>query len=278
MTEQQRTQIANWIPDATSTIDEEHERNTYATSSTHDVFTDDTVTSYHDALDFDTNAGESGRQHPSTPDGVDREIEVRLIQYWKNRARNTLDASENASAENYLRKILERSETIHGARFEGRGEILQMLALALSRQGKWEETYKLMREKFDGWEETMEKLATHCLLLGRWEQAEKILIELWKHPAEPQNYSSRAQRRMRLLYAFAKVYFGKRDYTNAKKWCQQAISEVKANVGMQGRLFYESIYLFSEIHKAYGDIEEAEAYSSLLPEDFFGTTSLERQH
>src|SRR5436190_8681641 len=49
MSEPQRIRIANWIPDASSTIDEGDEHDTYATSSTFsqfDAFTDDTATAY----------------------------------------------------------------------------------------------------------------------------------------------------------------------------------------------------------------------------------------
>jgi tetratricopeptide (TPR) repeat protein len=243
MSERQRVRIADWIPDASSTVDEGDEHDTYATSSTFsqvDAFTDDTATAYHDAQTTRTSVVQGGRELPRpAPDGPDPDIVLHLVKHWKRCAKSKFDAGEYASAEIYLGKVIKRSEAIQGARFEGRGETVQMLALSLSRQGKWNETHVLLREKFDGREETMEQIATDCRDQRNWEQAEKI-------------------------------YFGKNDYKNAEKWCHQAAREIKANVGMKDPLLFESMYLLAQIYNANGDVEEAEAYRALLPPGFAG--------
>ena len=273
MSERQRVRIADWIPDASSTVDEGDEHDTYSTSSTFsqiDAFTDDTATAYHDAQTTHTSVVQGGRELPSATDGPDPDIVMHLVKHWKKCAKSKFDAGEYAAAEIYLGKVIKRSEAIQGARFEGRAETVQMLALALSRQSKWHETDVLLREKFDGREKTMEQIATDCRAQRNWEQAEKILLDLWNHPTEPRDHSSRSQRSIRLKQAFAEVYFGKKDYTSAEKWCHQATREIKANVGMKDPLFFESIYLLARIYNANGDVEEAEAYRALIPRGFFG--------
>ena len=145
MSEQQRTRITNWIPLAASTVDEEDDHDTYATSSTFSQmgpFTDDTVTAYHDAQTTGTSMG--GRtEWPS--DGQDPDIVKHLIQHWKKSAKSKFNAEEYAAAEKCLRKVITRSEAIFGQRFKGRDEILKMLAMALSRQCKWNEAYLLLQ-------------------------------------------------------------------------------------------------------------------------------------
>jgi hypothetical protein len=96
---------------------------------------------------------ESGRASrnkgvPVVTGGPDPEITMHLIQQFKKQAKSKFDAGEYAEAEKCLRKAMNRSEAMQGERFEGRGEILQRLALALSGQGKWEDLYVLLKEKF----------------------------------------------------------------------------------------------------------------------------------
>jgi tetratricopeptide (TPR) repeat protein len=274
MSEGRRIRIADWIPDASSTVDEGDEHDTYATWSTFsqiDAFTDDTATAYHDAQTTHASVVQRETELPlSATDGPDPDIVIHLVKHWKKCAKSKFDAGEYAAAEIYLGKVIKRSESIQGARFEGRAQTIQMLALALSRQGKWHETDVLLREKFDGREETMEQIATDCREQRNWDQAEKILLDIWNHPTEPRDHSSRSQRSMRIKQAFAEVYFGKKDYTNAEKWCHQATREIKANVGMKDPLFFDSIYLLAQIYNANGDVEEAEAYRALIPREFVG--------
>jgi hypothetical protein len=119
----------------------------------------------------------------------------------------------------------------------------------------------------------LEKLAVDCCKQSNWEQAEKFLLELWNNPTQPQNRGSRSQKRLRTMLTFAEVYFGKKDYVSAEKWCHEASREIKANVGMKDPLFYESIYLLTKIYKANEDSEEAEAYTTLLPIGYIGIIS-----
>jgi len=142
---------------------------------------------------------------------------LHLIQPWKKLAKTKFEAGEYALAESYLTKVLYRSEAVPGTQFEGRAETLQMLVLALSRQGKWIETHRSLQQSFDGKEETMEKIATEARAKGEWQEAERILIQLWNHPAtEPRDHNIQIQRRLRLLYALAEVAFGKKDYGRAE--------------------------------------------------------------
>ena len=74
------------------------------------------------------------------------------------------------------------------------------------------------------------------------------------------------------MYALAEVAFGKKDYGRAENLYHQANREIMLKVGMRNQLFYESTYLISQIYQAKGDIEEAEAYSTLLPPEFHRMT------
>jgi tetratricopeptide (TPR) repeat protein len=275
LSERQRSRIANWIPEVASTINEDDDHDTYATTSTFseiDVFTDDTVTAYHDAQTSRTSVG-YGRTEEE-PHGPDPDIMKHLIQHWRKSAKSKFDAGEYAAAENCLQKVVRRSETTFGPQFEWRDETMKLLVQALSRQGKWNETHLLLQQKFKGREETMEQIATRCRKECNWEQAEKLLLDLWNHPTEPRDQNARSQRSMRLKYAFAEVYFGKKDYENAEQWCHRAVREIKANLGMKDPLFYESICLLAEVYKANGDAEEAEAYRALIRPGFFGMSPL----
>jgi tetratricopeptide (TPR) repeat protein len=198
--------------------------------------------------------------------GPDPDLVAHLIKFWKKSAKTKFDAGDYAAAESCLTKVIKRSEAIQGTRFEGKAEIVQLLVLALSRQGKWDETHTLPQEKFHGREETMEQIAGDCLEQRNWEQAEKFLLDIWN--TEPTDRSSQSQRSLRLKQAFPKLCFGKKDYPNAEKRCHQAISEIKGTVGMRDPLFFEAIYSLMEIYKASGDIEEIEAYRSFLPPGF----------
>jgi tetratricopeptide (TPR) repeat protein len=300
LSETRRNRITNWIPDASSTIDEDGEHDSHVTSSTFsqiDDFTDDVATIYNDAQTADRSVVEGPVELPRpvtdgpdpdvvdaqtadrsvvegpvelprpVTDGPDPDVVVHLIKYWKKSARSKFDAGDYAAAEIYLGKVIKKSEAIHGAQFEGRPRMVQLLVLALSQQGKWDETHALLQEKFHRREETMEQIATDCREQGNWEEAEKVLDYLWNNPTEPNNPRSGSQK-MRLKQALAEVYFGKKDYPNAEKWCHLAVIEIKANVGMEDPLFFGAIYLLAEVYKANGDIEEMEAYRALLPLEF----------
>jgi tetratricopeptide (TPR) repeat protein len=281
MSERLRRHIANWIPEAASTIDEDDDYDTYATTSTFspiDAETDDTAMAYRGAQTTPptprTNVGH-GIEHGRTeeePDGPDPDIVKHLIQHWRTSAKSKFDDGEYAAAEKCLQKVVTKSEAAFGGQTEWGDETLQLLVLALSRQGKWNETHLLLLQKFEGREETMEQIATRCREECNWEQAEKILLDLWNHPAEPRDHNARSQRSMRLKHAFAEVYFGKKDYANAEKWCHRAVREIRTNLGIKDPFFYESIYLLANVYNANGDPEEAEAYRSLLPPEFVGMT------
>jgi tetratricopeptide (TPR) repeat protein len=273
----QRDRITEWIPDASGTIDGPGGLESYAASSTStqvDAFTDSTATAYLDDQTAEPSPREDPMEMAPNPDGLDPDIVFHLVKHWKKTARSKFDSGDYTAAEVYIGKIMQSSEAIHGARFEGRDEIIGMLVLCLSRQGKWEETHAVLREKFVRREEIMEEIATDCREQGRWDEAEYIFLDLWNHPTEPRDIQSRSQRNMRLKQAIAEVYLGKRDYQKAEKWCHMAIREIKENVGMKHPLFFEATYSLAEIHKARGDTVEMETYRSLLPPEFCGTYNL----
>jgi hypothetical protein len=166
--------------------------------------------------------------------------------------------------------VITRSEALEGQQFEGRSEMLQMLALSLSRQKKWSETFLLLQQMFIRREEIMEEIATVCREEGDWDQARRILMDLWNHPAETRDTNARSLQRVRLRHAIAAVYFGLKDYANAEQWCHKAANERMAMVGMKDPLFYESVFLLREIYRLRGDTEEAEAYCALLPSEYVG--------
>jgi hypothetical protein len=129
--------ITNWIPDASSTIDEDGEHDSHVTSSTFsqiDDFTDDAATVYNDAQTADRSVVEGPVELPQpVRDGPDPDVVVHLIKYWKKSARSKFDAGDYAAAEIYLGKAVQNSEAIHGAQFEGRPRMVQLLVLALSQ-------------------------------------------------------------------------------------------------------------------------------------------------
>src|SRR5579859_5900819 len=85
------------------------------------------------------------------------------LNIWKNVRKVNLIAESTLQLKPVSQRYSDGQKQIHGDRFEGRGEILQILAQTLSRQGKWEEIHILLQEKFDRREETMENLAADCL-------------------------------------------------------------------------------------------------------------------
>jgi hypothetical protein len=237
----QRTRITNWIPELpASTIDENVDYNTFATSSTFseiDAFTDDTVTVYRGAQTTRQSTVSGITEEP--PEGPYPGIEMHLIQYWKKTAKTHFDAGDYAAAEKHLQKVITRSEALEGQQFENRSEMLQMLALSLSRQEKWD-------------------------------PARRILMDLWNHPAETRDTNARSLQRVRLRHDIAAVYFGLKDYANAEQWCHKAANERMAMVGMKDPSVYESVFMLREIYRLRGDTEEAEAYCALLPSEHVG--------
>lgn len=172
-------------------------------------------------------------------DDPDPDMETLFIQHWINSAKSAIDDGKYAQAETYIKKILERSEAMYGEQFNSKGETLEMLATVYNKQKKWDE-------------------------------AEKICLDLLNQKM-PDALSD--SQRFKIMHDLAVLNLGKKDYTNAAKWCQQAIRGIKATAGMKNAAFYSSVCLFSQIHEAKGDSIEAEAYRTLLPSDYESTTS-----
>lgn len=169
-------------------------------------------------------------------DDPDPDIESLLIQHWSDSAKSAIDGRNYSAAEGCLKKILERSEAMYGEQFDGRDEILEMLATVYCKQRKWNET-------------------------------ETVCLDLLN-----QN-SLNDTHRFKIMNTLAELSLGKEDYASATKWCRQAMRGVKATVGMKNAAFYESVCLFLHIHEAKGDFLEAEAYRTLLPPDYESTIS-----
>jgi hypothetical protein len=255
--EEQRNRIGDWIEDNSKTIAEDGPRDRAETSV--DMLVD-VPTRDHEA----TTAAAASALSPS----LDGEIEARLINHWQSKAQSSFSAREYNEAETCIRKVIERSRLVHGRDFEGRHEAWTMLVLALVEQRKWDETLLSLEEISERRDEVIEKVVANCFKQAPVE--ETFIRRLWDLSSH-----SRWQAEVELMRAMAAACLQKKDYTAAEDWCRQAIHSIKQRVGMNNKLFDESVTLMARIQEIKGDKTEAEAYRSMLQVQA-GMTSLSR--
>lgn len=202
----------------------------------------------------------------------DLDLENLLIQNWEKSAECQISDGNYEAAEVYLGKILKRSEAVYGKEFQKKSELL-------------------------------EKLATVYIKLWKLNEAEKVLFDMLNNKKTD---ITTDRQRWRITNALAEVYFGKYDHANAKKlsqqviqgtnkqsfkkvidllfakprspntttWSQQVTKEIKAAAATRNEsfensdLFYNAVYLLSQIHEAKGENFERECCSNLLPPDY----------
>jgi hypothetical protein len=254
-----KKRIVDWIPSGNDILYEDAEEEHNANSSTlspSDPFVDDV---YNDDEISLTNISENVEE--SQVDALDPDLEAHFIQHWTKIAKSKFKSGEYREAEAYLERILKRSEALYGIHFKGRGEVLEMLVWTLHQQNKWGETKKLLLEQFDGRKKLRESLAADFSQKGNWDEAEKILLELLNETPSATEY-------IRLSHALAEVSYGRKDYTNAAKRCQQAIRRIKATNGMTDPSFHKSIDLIARIYEAQGDHIQAEGYRAIFLSEF----------
>ena len=208
----------------------------------------------------------------------DLDLETLLIQNWEKSVNSKIADGDYKAAEVYLGKILKRSEAVYGKESQRNCELLEQHATVYSK-------------------------------LWKLNEAEKVLFDLLNNKKAG---ITTDRQRWRIMSALAEVYFGKYDYANARKFCQQVIQgtkkqsfktvidllfakprttntttwsqqvtkEIKAATATRNEsfensdLFYNAVNLLSQIHEAKGEAFERECCSSLLPPDY-STMSLE---
>lgn len=198
---------------------------------------------------------------------LDLDLDTLLIQNWEKLLKSKITDGDYKAAEVYLGKILSRSEAIYGKEFPTRSDLLEQLGAVYSK-------------------------------LWKLNEAEKVLFDLLNNKKAG---ITTDRQRWRVMNALAEVYFGKYDYANARKLCQQVIQgtkkqafknvidllfaksrstnqqvtkEIKAVTATRNDsfensdLFYNAVSLLSQIHEVKGEAFERECYTSLLPPDY----------
>lgn len=182
------------------------------------------------AVELQTSATVSARHSglelwtPATPTGHEMELELEIIESLRTKAIAKFEAGYYNPAECLGRsaiKILEA--TTQGAQFDGRNELLELLAMCCWKQGKLNE-------------------------------AKSILLELTN--ARDVRYEGD----LRLIHTLAEVYMAEGDLNKAADYCFRAAKGRRSVFGKGHVLFLDSVALLVEIYDAKGDEFEAQGY------------------
>jgi ankyrin repeat protein len=182
------------------------------------------------AVELQTSATVSARhpglelRAPATPSGHEMELEFEIIESLRTKAIAKFEAGDYNPAEGLGRSAIKLLEaTAQGAQFDGRNELLELLAISCWKQGKWNE-------------------------------AESILLELIN--AGDVGYD----RDLRLIHTLAEVYMAEGDLNKAADYCFRTAKGRRSAFGKGHVLFLDSVALLVEIYEAKGDEFEAQGY------------------
>jgi ankyrin repeat protein len=155
-------------------------------------------------------------------------VEPEIIESFRSLAIAKFETAKYADAEGFVRKAIYYLESTRGSQFDGRDELLELLAIACWKQSKCAE-------------------------------AEVILLEIVKDKEERQTHT------LRLLHALAEVYLAKNDLNLAENFCLKALKGRGSVLGRTHILFQDSVTLLVEIYEAKGDAFEAQGYKVAYP-------------
>ena len=173
------------------------------------------------------------RSAPPNPAGDDSDsesdfhtaFEAELIENWRTSGIRKFQLALYADAQSDFERVLERSQINYNSFYAWRLEVMEMLAIAYYRQGKWD-------------------------------AAEKLLLQF---------NSGKDPKALKTVHALAGVYFGKKDFDKAEKFCKRAIAGRKRALGEDHASYFLSIALLVRIYEEQDNRKEAEAWNRFLP-------------
>jgi tetratricopeptide (TPR) repeat protein len=133
--------------------------------------------------------------------------------------------------------------------FEGRDDTVAEIIDDLCKKRKWEHAVKFANLNFVGREGHLETVAVGCQQSGRWQDAAEILREVLTCKI------SRNAPTADTLHALANAHFHLNDYISATEWCDEAIAARHQSVGQEHVLFYHTINLAAQIRRAQDDTD-----------------------
>ena len=191
LTEQQRTRIQEWIPPPTIPEDEEHENLHMNPDDTQNEMSNNLLSTTSSNVGSPSGPGPSSdlfseRQPETSVTSLSErmadlstidphyDLQVGLIQIWRNSASTNFETKNYAEAEKYLKRIIDRSESLFGTRFDWRSEVVEMLAIAYCHLDKCGEAEMLLGEPFEKKQEVIRLLAAKYYRIGDWESGDRI--------------------------------------------------------------------------------------------------------
>jgi tetratricopeptide (TPR) repeat protein len=232
ISEQKRISIKRWIPEPT--IREEGNEGTIAESE---------GSSSIQFSQSDSTAQERFYFKGSVPPSIlmegatvhdDLDIEEELIRDWLILARTNYSQEKYSEAEAFLETVLRRSKAKYGTQFEGKDEVLDLLATSCYRQKKWTEAEGYLL----------------ALLHGRRE-ADMSALET--------------------VHMLAEVYLLMEKMDLAERFGRRAVQGKVKRYGRRHAMTYQSIFLLARICESQGNTVEARAYYAILPTAIRGT-------
>lgn len=242
--EQLRRRIENWIP----SIEEETQPSS----------------AFGTAVVSETNITSLSEEMERPRDVLQYDLQKELIQSWRKSALLYYESQQYNEAKGFLEKLLKKSTAKYGKAFEGRDDILRMLATCYCWLEDWKSAEGMLHSEFDGRWKAVELLAMCYLQCNKWDEAEKVLLQV--------DTEEEVQLQAWKMHALAEVSMAKGEFEIAISWCNKAIDLRTATIGSKHVLFFMSINLLAQIYEAQGDIVEATGYSDLLPPGIQGTS------
>jgi len=223
------------------------------------------------------------------PNGTDSDLAYEKIHHWLRFAYQKFRAKDFATAESFLKKILEESEKKYPNGCRWHDETTKMLAISYCHQRKWEEADKIFATNFNERDKTLEELAMQYFLQGKKDEAGKICLGN-KFPAREKilellstsyyhekkwieanlflceliQYDMEEKTRLERMHTLAEIAFTQKHFEAAKTWCLKAVQGRLTLLGKRHYLFYQSVNLLAQIYDAMGDVVEAEGYKAVL--------------
>jgi len=287
LTDQQRSQIALWIPEPTIVEVEDEglgQSISAGTSSPSPTFVAPT-----DSNPL-TNPAAAIRKKIAT---LQAKFDNPLTERWLTSGRERFYKKDYAGAEQLLQRMLRSADATYSTYWKGRDKVLKMLAISYCQLELWEEAEQVLGEDFKGKEKEMERLATEFCLQGREDAAKRLLAREFEGKAKVlELYAKRAYwngkwgesaetlvgllreadgdnlEELRLMQALAEVKFASGALDEALELCLKVTTGRKNRLGSRHVLFFQSIHLLALIYEAQNDLVEAERYKRLLPDDF----------
>ena len=234
----------------------------------------------------------------TTLDDSKSDLLLPLIQHWRKTGINAFQNKQYSEAEANLSQFLSRATARYGQQFDGRDEAMNILCQIYIEHGKYEKAEDTLRTHFDGREKLVDVLLmTYCTLncwdgaerlaqsdLRRrdtrmktlvtaylqnkeWDLVEEVLVEI----LEDQRKRGRSHEQIfETQHLLAEVCLAKGELELGVEFCLEAASGRLSALGSEHLLYYQSIALLVEIHRAKGANLDADAFNAQLPGNYRG--------